>query len=435
MNLSDLSDDNMRGYCHFPRKIYDGNSYGFTLEPNINYETNLGFSYKQLADETSLNWFYPELIEIQKKQAQKEKEQEERLKKTYEDMQKKLNPLQGHIDKQKKLSELMNPQWKKNIGIISDPFKDLIKPTQSILDQAKIASDWAKQNKGLIDQKTDLFKEMLGNKTEIDKMHDKLKGVDSTWKQLDEAMNPAWRKQLDENRVILARINTPEYMQAFKKAERFNKYLTPEYLRTTRNALDAFNSGLNHREILSRVKHYTSITDQVLNIGVSTQIARDMLEPHRGVTENLHLRLRDYEQQEDETEKTTEQLKEIIEQQDEQLDLKNQEIAELKAVLAVSKKQDKRIEKQTRKYQNHELIWRIDQALTEILNGEKPKSIQVWNELENNHFEYDEEAIIQSITNGVIEWRSKYGNEGKFTITSFPKILSVVRKKYSNNSN
>ena len=272
MDISDLSDDNMRGYCYFSRKIYD-EAGNFTLEPKINYETNLCFCYKQLADNTSLNWFYPELIEIKKIQAQKKKEQEERLRKTFENMDKRLNPLQGLIGKQ--LDELINPNWKKNLGIINDPFMGSVKLSQPILDQAKITSDWMKQNKGLLDQKTAIFNV---HGTEIEKIQSMLKGVNnaslglSSSRKFEEVVKPAWRKQLDELKGMQALHNSP---------------ITLAYVNTAEATLKTLGGHLALRDKIASIKPYQDEIDKILSLGVDAQIARAMYGTHSELLEQF----------------------------------------------------------------------------------------------------------------------------------------------------
>jgi len=242
---------------------------------------------------------------------------------------------------------------------------------------------------------------------------------------MDALNNTPHQKALD----IIARLSTPEYVTKIAEAQSINKLMTPAYLESTKTALNAFNNNFSHRDMLSLVNQYTDLTDQILNTGINAQIAWDMLEPHKIVTENLQFCLRSYEPEEPkESEETTEQLKEIIENKDEQLDFKDKEIAELKASLATSKKQEKRIEKQTRVNQLHTLIRKVDVALTN--DGIPPTAQAVWNEIEKNHDVYDDETIIQEVKENTIFWKSKGGKEQSLSITSFTATLSAIRKKY-----
>lgn len=327
------------------------------------------------------------------------------------------------IDEQKKRNEMLYPPKRFDIlvgGLLARDVRSMSDP--KILGRVErdargiVASDLMKQKAGLIYQKTEIEKLTQAGLVKQQEMKAMQAG----------AIKPEWIKQLDENRVMLAKISTPEYMQAFKKAEQFNKYLTPEYLQATRNSLNAFNSGLNNRAILSELNQHTSLTDQVLNTGITAQIAQDMLEPHRSLTESLQLRLRSYEPEEKPKE-TEKQLRKTIKQKDEQLELRNKEIAEFKALLTARKKQEKRI----RVHQLHSLIRNVDIALTE--NELKPSAQAVWNEIEKNHDEYDDEAIIQEVKDNTIYWKSKGGKEQTLLMTSFSPTLSAIRKKHKNN--
>ncbi len=241
-------------------------------------------------------------------------------------------------------------------------------------------------------------------------------------KSLDERIIPAWEK-------ALAYLESPALKARWLEAEKLNKLITPAYIETTKLALNAFNNNLNHKEILSKVDRYAKLTDQILNTGINAQIAWDMLEPHKSVTESLQLRLRSYESEEKPKE-TKKQLRKTIEQINEQLESKDKEIEELKTLIATSKKQDKEIEKCTRVHQLHTLIHRVDIALTK--NKTKPQSQSVWNEIENNHHEYDDEAIIEEVKNNKIFWKSKGGKEQTLLATSFSATLSSIRNKYKN---
>ena len=85
--------------------------------------------------------------------------------------------------------------------------------------------------------------------------------------------------------------------------------------------------------------------------------------------------------------------------------------------------------KQKRKNQLHELIGKVSSSL---FDGEgKPTAKAVWAEMKKNHEEYDDECIIQDITDEEILWKSKNGNEQKLQRNSFDPVLSKTKKKLS----
>ena len=85
--------------------------------------------------------------------------------------------------------------------------------------------------------------------------------------------------------------------------------------------------------------------------------------------------------------------------------------------------------KQERKSQLHEFIWNVYLSLCD--RGRKPTAKDVWAEIEKNHEEYDDECIIQDITDEEILWKSKNGNEQKLQRNSFDPVLSKTKKKLS----
>ena len=91
----------------------------------------------------------------------------------------------------------------------------------------------------------------------------------------------------------------------------------------------------------------------------------------------------------------------------------------------------KSVEKRGREHQLHTLILKIDIALTN--EGIRPTAQDVWNEIEKNHNEYDDEAIIQEVKDNTIFWISKWGAEQTLAMTSFFVTLSDIRKKHKNN--
>ena len=85
--------------------------------------------------------------------------------------------------------------------------------------------------------------------------------------------------------------------------------------------------------------------------------------------------------------------------------------------------------KQKRKNQLHELIGKVSSSL---FDGEgKPTAKAVWAEMKKNHEEYDDECIIQDVTDEKILWISKGGNEQKLQRKSFDPVLSKTKKKLS----
>ena len=85
--------------------------------------------------------------------------------------------------------------------------------------------------------------------------------------------------------------------------------------------------------------------------------------------------------------------------------------------------------KQKRKNQLHELIGKVYLSLCD--RGRKPTAKAVWAEMKKNHEEYDDECIIQDITDEEILWKSKNGNEQKLQRKSFDPVLSKTKKKLS----
>ena len=79
--------------------------------------------------------------------------------------------------------------------------------------------------------------------------------------------------------------------------------------------------------------------------------------------------------------------------------------------------------------QLHELIMKIALEMAEDL-GRKPSAREVWEKIERDYLEYDEEAIIQEVTEKGIDWRSKYGIEQHLKWSSFDATFSRLWKKY-----
>ena len=55
--------------------------------------------------------------------------------------------------------------------------------------------------------------------------------------------------------------------------------------------------------------------------------------------------------------------------------------------------------------------------------------------MKENHDEYDDECIIQDVTDEKILWISKGGNEQKLHRNSFDPVLSKTKKKLSLTTN
>ena len=85
--------------------------------------------------------------------------------------------------------------------------------------------------------------------------------------------------------------------------------------------------------------------------------------------------------------------------------------------------------KQKRKNQLHELIGKVSSSLFD--RGRKLTAKDVWAEVKENHEEYDDECIIQDVTDEKILWISKGGNEQKLQRKSFDAVLSKTKKKLS----
>ena len=88
---------------------------------------------------------------------------------------------------------------------------------------------------------------------------------------------------------------------------------------------------------------------------------------------------------------------------------------------------DKRKIKRTS--QLHELIMKIALVMKEK-DGRKPSSCELRRKIDGYYLEYDEEAIIQEVTEKGIDWRSKYGIEQHLKWSSFDATFSRLWKKY-----
>ena len=86
---------------------------------------------------------------------------------------------------------------------------------------------------------------------------------------------------------------------------------------------------------------------------------------------------------------------------------------------------DKRKIKRTN--QLHELIMKIALEMAEDL-GRKPSARKLMKKIERDYLEYDEEAIIQEVTDKGIDWSSKYGNEQHLKWSSFDATFSKLWK-------
>ena len=85
--------------------------------------------------------------------------------------------------------------------------------------------------------------------------------------------------------------------------------------------------------------------------------------------------------------------------------------------------------KQERKSQLHEFIWNVYLSLCD--RGRKPTAKDVWAEIEKNYEDYDDECIIQEVTDEYIFWKSTVGNNQKLHRKSFDPVLSKIKKKLS----
>ena len=93
----------------------------------------------------------------------------------------------------------------------------------------------------------------------------------------------------------------------------------------------------------------------------------------------------------------------------------------------VKANKDKRKIKRTS--QLHELIMKIALVMKEK-DGRKPSSRELRRKIDGDYLEYDEEAIIQEVTEKGIDWRSKYGIEQHLKWSSFDATFSRLWKKY-----
>jgi len=311
---------------------------------------------------------------------------------------------------------------------------DKYKPSKAEQEKIKKAGKWMQQNKPLIDQK----------RKELENLE---KQITPAWKKLVEAeqhkkdlLNKAhygsarWAQlQLDQKTARHIAQQYQPLIEKLRNAQNLtNSLITDKYISTAERALETLGGRSSLRGMIDSIQPYQNEVDRILSRGVDAQTAWNMLEPHRGVTENLQFRLRAYEQEEQPKE-TEKQLRKIIESKDKELESKDEEIAELKALLATQEKQDKKIEKQTRTHQLHVLIAKVDNELTKLSNGIRPQAQIVWNTIEENYYDYDDEAIIQEVKDNTIFWKSKKGIEQSLPFTSFSATLSSIRKKNKNN--
>ena len=244
-----------------------------------------------------------------------------------------------------------------------------------------------------------------------------------------------WKERLALNNGLIDQFNSPAYATKIAKAQHINKLITPAYIESAKTALGAFNGDLRHKDMLSRIHGYTTATEQILTLGINAQIARDMLGPHKALLETY----RSWEIPKPKKKgkkfwkKKAKEVGKTKAKELEEKDIKHaKELAELQSKLDhVLESQNKEIEKQSRENQLHTLIWKIDQHL-QSKGNKKPESKIVLRELINNHYEYDDDAIILSVKNGAIEWRSRYGKEQCLSMTSFASTLSTVRKNQNN---
>ena len=82
-------------------------------------------------------------------------------------------------------------------------------------------------------------------------------------------------------------------------------------------------------------------------------------------------------------------------------------------------------QKSNRTNQLHELIMKIA-----LVMKEKPSPRKLRRKIERDYLEYDEETIIQEVTEKGIDWRSKYGIEQHLKWSSFDATFSRLWKKY-----
>ena len=86
-------------------------------------------------------------------------------------------------------------------------------------------------------------------------------------------------------------------------------------------------------------------------------------------------------------------------------------------------------QKSNRTNQLHELIMKIALVMKEE-HGRKPSSRKLRRKIDRDYLEYDEEAIIQEVTEKGIDWRSKYGIVQHLKWSSFDATFSRLWKKY-----
>jgi len=196
-------------------------------------------NYKQLNNETSLEWFCnPELI------------------KSYE-------------------------YWDcKNL--------DKYKPSKAEQEKIKIAGKWMKQNKSLIDQKRKEFEtlEKLGYLKNANLYAKtipeigKLAGID-----FDKAcLGSARRAQLQLDHKS-ARHITQQYQPLIEKLR--NAQLPNSYISTAETAFKALGGRSSLRDMIDSIQPYQSEVDHILSRGVDAQIARAMYGTHSELLEQF----------------------------------------------------------------------------------------------------------------------------------------------------
>lgn len=93
------------------------------------------------------------------------------------------------------------------------------------------------------------------------------------------------------------------------------------------------------------------------------------------------------------------------------------------------KKEEDNGPKKPKRCQLHEFIWRVYIALCE--KAKKPTWRTVKAEIIKNYQHYDDDSIIQEVTEHGISWRSKHYYEPSFQWSALPPTITKCKQKYS----
>jgi hypothetical protein len=80
-----------------------------------------------------------------------------------------------------------------------------------------------------------------------------------------------------------------------------------------------------------------------------------------------------------------------------------------------------------RSSQWHEFVWRTYLGVKKRIGKEPPAKLVV-KEIQTNWKTFDTDKIIQEVADNQVLWRSRYGNESKYTLSSLDSLLSRLKK-------